>query len=159
MRSLYTRRLWMQGLAVGAAPVMAAPDASERLLPSSQDLRRELQAALARQEPLVVMASLHGCPYCKLVRENFLLPLSQSGACITQIHFLSRDPLRNWAGEQSTHGAVIRQLGIELAPSLLFYGAAQQEVAARLVGGSIPDFYGAYLDERMAAARAALRSR
>jgi hypothetical protein len=31
------------------------------------------------------------------------------------------------------------------------------EVVERLVGGYIPDFYGAYLDERLQAARAAIR--
>lgn len=86
------RRLCLQLLLAGAAPAWAALDASERLLPSSQSLQSDLALALAHKQPLVVMASLHGCPFCKIVREHYLLPLQQSGALVTQIHFLSPEP-------------------------------------------------------------------
>lgn len=153
------RRLCLQLLLAGAAPAWAALDASERLLPTSQRLQSDLALALARKQPLVVMASLHGCPYCKIVREHYLLPLQQSGALVTQIHFLSPEPLRDWDGVATTHGGMVRQLSIEVAPTVLFYGAAHKEVAERLSGSSIPDFYGAYLDERMQTARAAVQGR
>ena len=153
------RRLCLQLLLAGAAPAWAALDASERLLPTSQRLQSDLALALARKQPLVVMASLHGCPYCKIVREHYLLPLQQSGALVTQIHFLSPEPLRDWDGVATTHGGMVRQLSIEVAPTVLFYGAAHKEVAERLSGSSIPDFYGAYLDERMRTARAAVQGR
>lgn len=159
-----TRRRWLQYMAASALPAMsypalAAPDASERLLPSSNDLQHDLAAALARQEPLVLMATLRGCPFCRVVREHYLLPLHRAGAFVTQLHFLSSDPLRDGYGAQSSHGSVVRQLGIEVAPTVLFYGRGYQEVAERLVGSSIPDFYGAYLDQRMEQARAAVRGR
>lgn len=153
------RRLCLQLLLAGAAPAWAALDASERLLPTSQSLRHDLALALARKQPLVVMASLHGCPFCKLVREHHLLPLQRSGALVTQIHFLSPEPLRDWNGAATTHGGMVRQLEIEVAPSVLFYGAGRREVAERLIGSSIADFYGAYLDERMKTARAAVQGR
>ena len=153
------RRLCLQLLLAGAAPAWAALDASERLLPTSQSLQSDLALALAHKQPLVVMASLHGCPYCKIVREHHLLPLQRSGALVTQIHFLSPEPLRDWNGVATTHGGIFRQLSIEVAPTVLFYGAAHKEVAERLSGSSIPDFYGAYLDERMQTARAALQGR
>lgn len=153
------RRLCLQLLLAGAAPAWAALDASERLLPTSQSLQSDLALALARKQPLVVMASLHGCPYCKIVREHYLLPLQQSGALVTQIHFLSPEPLRDWDGAATTHGGMVRQLSIEVAPTVLFYGAAHKEVAERLSGSSIPDFYGAYLEQRMQTARAAVQGR
>lgn len=166
---LTSRRRWLQSTALGALPALAlptlaapqpaAPDASERLLPSSSDLPRDLAAALARKEPLVVMATLHGCPYCKIARENYLLPLRRAGAFVTQIHFLSNDLLRDWAGNPTTHGALVRQLAIEVAPTVLFYGAGHKEVAERLAGGYLPDFYGAYLDQRLEQARARVQGR
>lgn len=154
-----TRRLWLQSLAVIAGPALAAPDASEQWLPSSQNLQRDLAAALAKKQPLVVMATLHGCPFCKVVREHHLLPLQQVGAFVTQIHFLSSEALLDWQGKASTHGGLVKQLGIEVAPTVLFYGTGNKEVAERLAGSSIPDFYGAYLDERMKTARAAVLKR
>nr|WP_279085731.1 hypothetical protein [Comamonas thiooxydans] len=153
------RRLCLQLLLAGAAPAWAALDASERLLPTSQSLQHDLALALARKQPLVVMASLHGCPFCKIVREHYLLPLQQSGALVTQIHFQSREPLQSWDGTATTHDDMVRQLKIEVAPTVLFHGAGRREVADRLIGSSIPDFYGAYLDERMKTARAAVQGR
>jgi len=161
--ALAARRRALLRMAAAAAlpgvlsPALAAPDASERLLPSSSDLQQDLAAALARREPLLVMATLHGCPFCRVVREHHLLPLQRAGAWVTQIHFLAREPLRDASGAQTTHGALVRQLGIEVAPTVLFYGAGAREVAERLAGSSIPDFYGAYLEDRLARARAAVR--
>lgn len=158
---LAARRRALLRLAAAAlpfSPALAAPDASERLLPSSDDLQRDLALALARREPLVVMATLHGCPFCRVVREHHLLPLQRAGALVTQIHFLSRDALRDMTGAQTTHGALVRHLGIEVAPTVLFYGPGAREVAERLAGSSIPDFYGAYLEDRLAQARAAVRA-
>ena len=162
--TLAARRRALLRLAAAAAlpalmpPALAAPDASERLLPSSSDLQQDLAAALARREPLLVMATLHGCPFCRVVREHHLLPLQRAGAWVTQIHFLAREPLRDMAGAQTTHGALVRQLGIEVAPTVLFFGPGRREVAERLAGSSIPDFYAAYLEDRLAQARAAVRA-
>ena len=158
---LMDRRAALLGLA--SAPwllpsAMAAPqDASERLLPTTTDLRASLAQALARGEPLIVLATLHGCPFCKVARENYLVSELKAGRAVTQIHFLSRDPVRDWQGNEITHGQLVKQLQVEAAPTLLLYGAGAKEVAPRLVGGSTSDFYAAYLDERIAQARAVVR--
>ena len=145
------------GFTTAMAPAWAASDASERLLPTSSDLRASLEQALARNEPLIVLATLQGCPFCKVARENYLVSELKAGRAVTQIHFLSRDPVRDWQGNEVTHGQLVKQLQIEAAPTLLFYGRNAVEVAPRVVGGSTSDFYGAYLDERVAQARAAIR--
>jgi hypothetical protein len=46
---------------------------------------------------------------------------------------------------------------VRVAPTVSFL-SARGEVAPPLVGYSSPDFYGAYLDDRIEQARAALRS-
>ena len=133
-------------------------DASEQLLPTAVDLNQSLALAVRQGQPLVVLATLHGCPFCKVARENYLLPASREGAVVTQIHFLSHMPLRDWAGRASTHGQVIKDLRIDVAPTLLFYGRSGQELVPRLTAGSTSDFYGAYLEERLAQARASIKS-
>lgn len=146
----------LAGSAWLAPSAFAALDASERLLPTTSDLRESLRQALARGEPLIVLATLHGCPFCKVARENYLVSELREGRAVTQIHFLSRDPVRDWSGNETTHGQLVKQLQVESAPTLLFYGPDAKEVAPRLVGGSTSDFYAAYLDERVAQARAAV---
>ena len=69
----------------------------------------------------------------------------------------SGQPLRDVAGVLSTQDQVIRAWKVTVAPTLLFIGPGGREVAPRLVGASIPDFYGGYLDERLRVARANLK--
>jgi hypothetical protein len=141
--------------AQGAAP---AGKALSQDLPSPASLPQSLDQALARREPLVLMASLAGCPFCHVVRSQHLWPLLRSGGAVVQINFRDGRSLRDWQERTLTQAQMVAQLGIGVAPTLLFFGPGAREVAPRLEGASIPDFYGAYLDDRLAQARAAVRA-
>ena len=56
-------------------------------------------------------------------------------------------------GQSMTHDQWVRQQGVRIAPTVLFFGRAGQEVAARLKGAYLPDFYGSYLEARIQKAR------
>lgn len=124
----------------------------------SKSLQDELAAALARRQPLVVMVSLDACPFCQVARQNYLRPLvEQEGLPVVQVDMRSRQPLRDFLGASFTQDEMVRHWRIRIAPTVLFFGRGGVEVAERLVGGYIPDFYGAYLDQRLTRARAAVR--
>lgn len=147
-----TRRALL--LAAAAWPLMGRA----ATLPRALDLQRELAAALARQEPLVLMVSLDGCAYCHVVRDHHLAPLhQQQGLPVVQVDMRSRRALKDVDGRPIVHDDFVRARRVTVAPTLLFLGPNGEELAERLVGGSIPDFYGAYLDQRLAQARARLR--
>jgi thioredoxin-related protein len=127
-------------------------------LPRSLDLQRELAAALARHQPLVVMVSLDGCAYCHIVRDHYLAPLhQQQGLPVVQVDMRSRRTLKEVDGRPTVHDEFVRARRVTVAPTVLFLGPKGEELAERLVGGSIPDFYGAYLEQRLEQARARLR--
>ena len=149
------RRDWL--LAVATLP-LALPVVQAATLPQASDLQRELATALAKRQPLVVMVSLEGCPFCKVARNNYLSPLhEQEGLPVVQVDMGSRDRLFDFQGHTLQHGDLARQWRIRIAPTVLFFGRGGAEVAERLVGSYIPDFYGAYLDQRLEQARATLR--
>ena len=147
-----------RGLLLAAAlPALLRP-AHAAELPQAHHLKDELAAALAKREPLVVMVSLEGCPFCKVARNNYLAPMhEQEGLHVAQVDMGSRDRLLDFRGNPITHGEQAKAWKIRIAPTVLFFGRGGVEVAERLVGGYIPDFYGAYLDQRLAQARASLR--
>ena len=151
-----SRRATLGALALSALPALPAW-ASAPVLPMGDDLPQTLAQALARRQPLVVMVSLEGCPFCKVVRENYLLPLQRQGLPVVQVDQRSRRSLIGLNGERLSHDEQVRQWQVRVAPTVLFFGRDGREVAERLVGASIPDFYGAYLDERLQQARASLR--
>ena len=150
----FTRRDWallafssLAWPAVNAAPV----------LPNVESLPAALADALQRQQPLVVMVSLQGCPFCKVVRESYLYPLQQNGLSVVQVNMRDHRILTDWDGTSTTQDAWVRKLGITLAPTVLFFGAQGREVAARLKGAYLPDFYNAYLEEQLTVARRAIQ--
>lgn len=140
--------------AVLALPLLAAlPAARAATLPAPASLAEELRAALAARRPLLVMASLDGCPWCRQVRDLFLAPLRAEGQPIVQLDMGRRDAVAGFDGRASTHDALLRAWKVQVAPTVLFFGPEGREVAQRLEGASIPDFYGAYLQDRLEAAR------
>jgi hypothetical protein len=121
------------------------------------NLAEQLAAALARSSPLVVMVSLPGCPFCKVVRESHLAPMhAEQGLPVVQVDMQSRQSLRDFKGGSTTHERQIEAWGVRIAPTVLFVGRGGSEVAQRLVGGMLPDFYGAYLEQRLETARKAI---
>ena len=155
-RTAWTRRRAL--LALAAAGSVSGARAATRSLPPSQSLQGELVRALAARQPLVVMVSLHGCPWCKLVREHYLAPMhADEGLPVVQVDWGSAQATQTVDGTPITHGELARAWKIKLAPTVLFLGAGGREVAERLEGGA-PDFYSAYLDQRLAQARQAVRA-
>lgn len=126
-------------------------------LPAAQDLRAELTRVMAAGQPLVVLVSLEGCVFCEAARRSHLVPgVRESGWHVVQVDLRSRMPVRGWRGEALTHDELARSWKASVTPTLLFFGRDGAEVADRMVGGYIPDFYGAYLDERLRTARRSL---
>jgi hypothetical protein len=152
-RRFNVRLAWgLAGLAGVAWPARAADNA----LPVPASLAAAAQAAVAR-EPLVLLVSLPGCPYCELVRRSYLLPLRAQGLHAWQIDLTdARTAIADFSGAASTGAQLARRWQARVAPTLLFFDAAGRELAQRLVGIAVPDFFGAYLDERLATARKAL---
>ncbi len=152
-----SRRQALQGLALGWAGASALNAfAANITLPSTNSLALSLEQALHLKQPLVVMVSLHGCPFCKVVRENYLHPLLSSGLQVVQIDMRDMRSLIDFDGTSLTQDAWVRKQNIKLAPTVIFFGAQGREVASRLKGAYLPDFYGAYLDEQLAMARRAV---
>ena len=148
------RRVLLAGSAVCfSGGSLAAP----ATLPTAVSLPDELTQALKKNNPLLVMVSLEGCPFCKMVRENYLGPMrEEQGLSVIQVDMRSSRSMKDFKGATLSHDEWIRGWRIQVAPSVLFFGRGGVEIAERLVGGYIPDFYGAYLNDRLRLARAAV---
>lgn len=152
------RSLLTIGGGVAASMVVPAAWSARSALPTPRSLADELARAVKAGQPLVVMVSLEGCPFCRVARDSYLAPMMrQEGVPVVQIDMRTSVAVRDFKQAAVTHDALARAWGIKVAPTVLFFGPGGKEVAERLVGGYIPDFYGAYLDERMQTARAAIK--
>ena len=94
-----------------------------------------------------------------MARENYLGPLRvQQGLPVVQVDLRSKRVITHFNGTSLTQDELTRGWSVKVAPTVLFFGRNGVEIAERLVGGYIPDFYGAYLDERLRVARLKLRA-
>ncbi len=128
-------------------------------LPEALSLLDELHQALATGNPLLVMVSLEGCPFCRVARENYLIPMhDRQGLPVVQVDMRSKKLIKNFQGIMQTHDDWIRSIQVRVAPTILFFGRGGVELVERMSGGYIPDFYGAYLDERLRQAKVLVAS-
>lgn len=152
------RHMLVAGAALCASA--GARAASPASLPMAVSLADELAAALKQGNPLVVMVSLARCPFCIVARDHYLAPMrAQQALPVVQVDMRSALMLKDFKGDSLTHDQLVRRWGVKVAPTVLFFGPGGVEVAERLKGAYIPDFYGAYLDERLALARAVIKSK
>lgn len=127
-------------------------------LPSPDSLPAAAQAAAARGKPLVVMTTLHGCPYCDVVRGHYLAPMARAG----EVHAIQLDmtdrrtPLLGFDGRPTTPHAQVKAWQAPMAPTVLFLSPTGEELAERLVGIAVQDLYGDYLNARLHEAAAKL---
>ena len=126
-------------------------------IPIAKSLQAEILIALKTASPLLVFVSLDNCPFCKIARENYLLPLmNNQSIAIVQVNFRHLASVIDSHGHVMTQDQLIRMWGVKVAPTVLFLGKEGREIAPRLTGGSTSDFYGAYLDERIRIAQTAI---
>ena len=110
------RALALLGLgASGVAPARVAG----KTLPLSASLPDELARALKARQPLVVMVSLHRCPWCEEVRNNYLAPMrAQERLPVVQVDMLSPRQTRDLQGAPTTHEALVRAWDVKVAPTV-----------------------------------------
>lgn len=160
MKPMYSKRQALQlGLLTALGLAGRAHSASTTELPHPTSMAEEAQKASAAGQPLVVLFSLQGCPYCELVRRNYLIPMRVAGAHVVQLEMRKAKALIDFQGDNTTHEALSRALNIKVAPTVMFVGARGVELADRMPGVPLLDFYGAYLDERLAQATKQLRTK
>ena len=149
----WRRRDWLllSGASLSGGLLYAQPAAAA--LPAAQSLPDELARAIKNKQPLIVMVSLEGCVFCRQARQSHLSPMQKSGTVIVQVDMRQNQPVLDFAGKLTTHDQLTRLWKVSITPTLLFFGPGGQEVAERMEGAYLPDFYGPYLEERIAKGR------
>lgn len=139
----------------GVAPALAQQE-PDGALPRPASWQALLNQIAATSRPAVVLFSIEGCGFCKQVRRDHLRYLARepdsSRVMIAELDISDHQPF----AEGSSPAELAASLGIRVAPTVAFFGPAG-EVAERLIGYQSADFYGAYLEDRIKAASAAIR--
>jgi len=115
------RRRWLGLVGVWFSVGVGAQSGHTSLtLPTPQSLQAELDKALRQKEPLIVMVSLEGCPFCRVARQSHLVPMQKAGSPIVQLDMRSAQTVIDFQGQSTTHDQLIQKWRISIAPTLLF---------------------------------------
>ena len=153
-----SRRQFSQTLAASCVLPVTLLHAKDTALPVPVSLRQTALAAQAKGQPLILLISLPGCVYCEMVRRSYLMPLlPEAGVQAWQLDVTDDRLLLVGFDGRPTHAAAqAKAWKATFTPTVLFLGSQGQELAERLVGIAVPDFFGAFLEERLATARKAV---
>ncbi|MGA8514580.1 MAG: thioredoxin fold domain-containing protein [Burkholderiaceae bacterium] len=142
---------------LGLRPVHA--QGIETFLPTPASLREAASAAQSKGEPLVLLVSLPGCPWCELLRRNYLAPMRNEGVPAYQITVNDRKQVvEDFKSQRSSGADMAKAYQVKLTPSVLFLGADGAELAPRIEGVASVEMVGGLLDARLLAARTKLRA-
>lgn len=108
---------------------------------------------------MVLMVSLPGCPWCELLRRNYLIPMQNEGVAAYEFMINERNrTLADFKAQRTTPAAFCTALKVTNTPTVLFFNTQGQEIAQRIEGVASADFIGVILDERLATARERIKA-
>jgi hypothetical protein len=134
----------------------SAPGPTPGAIALLRDLPADLLHMKNRQLPLLLLVSRSDCPYCAQVRNHYLRPLAAQDRRVLVRELVSdyQTPILQSPGHSTTHAQFAQNLEVRFYPTLLFFNSKMQQIAAPLIGADKAGFYGSYLDDRIAAAKA-----
>ncbi|MFN7507047.1 MAG: thioredoxin fold domain-containing protein, partial [Limnobacter sp.] len=109
-------------------------------------------------QAVVILFSVPDCAYCEKVRQQSLRhihtdPNYKGRVAVYEIDF--SDSKRNFTwfdGNSYTGKSLAGPLNVKFSPTVIVFNAKGAVAGKPLLGASLPEFYGAYLDELIKAA-------
>jgi thioredoxin-related protein len=153
-------KLWISLPVLVPALIMlliSLSQANPREIPQVTNLQMDARAAQAQQVPLLLMFSFHHCPFCAVVREEFLEPMKISGdyedKVLMRIIDMDGSDLIDFDGKRIPTSNLSQRYDVNLGPTVILVNVRGELLAEPLVGITTKDFYGGYLDEAIFAAQ------
>ncbi len=145
-------------------PGTLAAEAYESIrVPHTRDLQADAALARKRGVPLLIMFSLEDCPYCMVVREEFLDPMLRNrdydSKVLMRILKMDGGYVTDFDGRRVDADTLAVRYGASVAPTVVLLDYGGEPLSERLLGITTPDFYGGYLDAAIDESRQRLRER
>lgn len=130
-------------------------------VPMTRDLLIDAVLAKSERVPLLLVFTQDHCDYCAKLDREVLNPNYASGAfngkvIVRRFMINSYATVIDFDGKRVEASAFTSKHKVYATPTLLLVDARGNELTERIVGISSIDFFAAYLDESIAAARAQL---
>jgi hypothetical protein len=130
-------------------------------LPPARDLAADAAASARGRLPILLFFDREDCPYCERALREYLVPVSRSAwkdrAIFRQVAIDRTLPARDFDGTVTTHKAIAERYGAVFSPTIVVVDGRGRALADPIVGLTTIDFYGAYVNDALAAGARRLR--
>lgn len=121
-------------------------------MPFLEDWSELPASVLENKKVLVLLVDQSNCPFCLLVKEDFLQPLSISKdnrhkVSIMRISIDSGEFLKGPNGERLSTSVFVGKYDAKFAPTVLFLDGKGQSIAEKIIGINDTNFYWYYLEK------------
>ena len=135
-RKLFVLVIFFVGIKI---PVLAAAQNLTQL----EDIREFAQLATQKNLPILLMFSTDGCPYCEMLKEDFLIPMTISGAyndkvIIIEVHIAYMRSITYFDGKSIGTEELAQQYRVSVYPTMVFIDAKGRPLADSIVGINTP---------------------
>ena len=122
-----------------------------------KDLTELKKQAQNSKVPVLLLFSAEECEYCDAIRTHYLKPMQQSekykdSILFRQVYIDEFFMIKNFDGHKITGDKLALNFDVDVTPTILFIDATGKEIAERLVGISMVDYFDKLLDMRITSA-------
>ena len=147
--------LVLAGLSIGLTQAGAVHFAS--------DLQQDASTSRQANLPILLIYTAKYCHYCDEVKAGVFNPIAADPAyrerlVLREVRIDSNRRLVGFKGNVTSHRSFATDRGITIVPTLEFLDSVGLQVSRPLIGVSIPDYYGAYVDSGIVQAIRNLRA-
>lgn len=151
---------WCLILACGL--IAPAPAHAAGALVHARDFSADARTAAQRRVPILVVFTSPTCPYCEVVKRDYLVPMHRDRAqrarvIIRELTVGSDAALTGFDGKPTSEAAFAAAQKVFMVPTVMVFDARGEPVADPIVGLLIPDFYYGYLESAIEAGLARAR--
>ena len=132
-------------------------------IPVAVNLQQDANASRAGRVPILLVYTTEYCHYCDEVKASVFNPIAADPAyrerlVLREVRIDSDRRLVGFKGNVTSHRSFATDRGITIVPTLEFLDSAGLQVSRPLIGVSIPDYYGVYVDSGIEQAIRKLRA-
>lgn len=133
-------------------------------LQAAGDLAQLAAHARVQRAPVLIAFMQKTCPYCRVARRDYLVPLQsdprwRGRVLIREVDVDRGVRMRDFDGNATTHRDFARKHGVRRVPTLIVFDPDGKTVAPPIIGLLTEDFYRLYIEQAIEAGLAGMRSR
>lgn len=137
-----------------ADSLFVEPETKRPELPQIKDIRDTARLSKTQNLPILIMFGTDECPYCEMLREEFLIPMIISGdytdkVILREVHISDTASMIDFAGKKIRTRDFSRRYGVSLFPTTVLIDSKGNPLVKKIIGITTPSLFGGTLDSRI----------